>query len=254
MRPGRISISLALTVLTAALAAGIGTASAEEQGPNAWCFRPLLIWHPIELEPSIETQSFVPSIHCEVRELPADDGTRWSSERTPEFAAAPDGWSLPTRSIRSTRWGWVHEYDASTGETYVYGKMKRTDSNGTADIYLNAFCSASGALHLSLGSDVAPVAGSHSVVWWTDRGQYRRAERWDAEEISDGSEFFRSWAPSPHQLWAAIRDSSRLHVLVFGERSWYSANAYVARINQLDIVEMLDYCGQDERFGEAADE
>ena len=244
MRPARIFISC--TVLILLLAVGVGTASADETGPSAWCFRPLLVWYPVE------TEAFVPQIHCEIRELPQDEGARWSSDRTAELAVAPDEWSSPARSIRSTRWGWVHEYDGSTGETYVYGEMKRT--NTAAKIYLSVLCSESGALHLSIASDVAPLEGSHAVVWWTDRGEYRRAERWDAEELSDESEFFRSWAPAPNRLWAAIRDSSRLHVLVFGERSWFSANAYVARINQLDVVEMLDYCGQDEQADEPAGE
>ena len=234
---------------------GIGatssSATAEETGPSAWCFRPALIWHPVAAE------AYIPVISCTVRELPADDGL-WSSEMTAELAVAPDDWTLPTRSISTTRWGWTHEYDAATGGTYVFGEMQRKQgaSPTTAtepDVYLSVICDVSGSLHLSLASDVAPLEGSHSVVWWTDRSEYRRAETWDAEELTDGSAYFRAWAPAPNELWAEIRDSSRLYVIVFGERSWRMAEAFVTRINQLDIVDMLDYCGQDERPEPAAE-
>ncbi len=63
----------------------------------------------------------------------------------------------------------------------------------------------------------------------------------------DGSAFYCAWTPFPEQLWAAIRDSSRLYVLVFGDRSWRMAEAFVSRINLLHVVKQLDYCGQDER-------
>lgn len=246
----RTAIAAAVLGVLLALGTGAGTGSAEETGPNAWCYRPFVIWQPVL------TEAYVPSIHCEERELPAGDtGAQWSSERLAELAVAPDGWSLPARSVRSTRWGWVHEYDASSGLTYVYGEMSRVrDQSGStsAEVYLSVVCDVAGKLHASIVSDVAPVDSAHSVVWWTDYGRYRHAERWDAEEIADEPDLFRAWAESPNQLWAAIRASSRLHVLIFGDRAWRSAEAHVLRINQLDVVEMLDYCGQDDRAEDAA--
>ena len=226
----------------------------EETGTNAWCYRPYILWQPVL------TEAYVPTIRCEERELPAGDGTQWTGPEIAEPAVAPEDWSLPTRSVRSTRWGWTHEYDASTGLSWVYGEMSRVQgqsppgANSAADVILSVVCAETGDLHLSLVSDVAPLEGAHSVVWWTDRGEYRHVERWDADELEEGSDFFRAWASSPDRLWAAISDSSRLHVLIFGDRSWRSAEAFVSRINQLDIVEMLDFCGQDQPSPDPTDE
>ena len=241
------AVTAVTALLTALLAAGIGTASAEETGPNAWCFRPSVAWFPVAAE------AYVPRIECEERELPTGGPAEWSSDAMPELAVAPDDWSLPTRSLRLTRWRWAHEYDAATGETYIYGEMRRkqgqSPTGGTQPVvYLSVACSESGTLHLGILSDVAPLDGSHSVVWWTNRNEYRRAEIWEAEQLPDGSAFYRAWAPFPDHLWAVIRDSSWLYVIVFGDRSWQMAEAYVTQINQLDVVEQLDYCGQDQRF------
>lgn len=243
-------VVLGPAILLFALAAGI--ASADEAGVNGWCFRPTVIWHSVP-----DTEAYVPSITCQERDLPSGDGDQWSSETTADIATAPDDWTLPERSIRqTTRCGWVHEYDASTGRSYVYGPMDRNDGHSPTDktqpdVYLSVGCSASGDLGLSLISDAAPLDGAHAIVWWTDRSQYRRAEVWEAEELSEGSDFYRAWAPGSAELWAEIRDSSRLYVLIFGQRSWHFAEAFVQRINQLDIVEMLDYCSQNQQ--EAAD-
>lgn len=239
-------IALGCALLTALVAAAIGTASAEETGPNAWCFRPIVVWFPVAAE------AYVPQIECEERELPSSGPARWSSEAAAEIALAPDGWSLPTRSLRLTRWGWMHGYDASTGQTFIAGDMRRKQGQSPTPVtqpvvQLSIACSKSGELHLGVLSDVAPLEGTHAIVWWTDHSEYRRAEIWDAEQLPDGSAFYRAWAPFPEQLWAAIRDSSWLHVLVFGEQSWHMAEAFVTRINQLDVVEQLDYCGQNQR-------
>ncbi len=99
-------------------------------------------------------------------------------------------------------------------------------------------------LHLGLTSDAAMLDGQHAVVWWTDNSEYRRAELWDAEELSTSSDLFYASAPEPRSLWAELRDSSKLHVVIFGERSWHVADADVSRISDLAVVEVLDYCGQ----------
>ncbi len=243
----RWNVALGCALLAVLLAAGIGTASAEETGPNAWCFRPIVVLFPVAAE------AYVPQIKCEERELPSSGPAQWSSEAAAEIALAPDGWSLPTRSLRLTRWGWAHEYDASTGETYIAGEMRRKlGQSPTPDtqpvVHLSVACSESGELHLGLLSDVAMLDGTHAVVWWTDRSEYRRAETWSAEQLSNGSAFYGAWSPFPEQLWAAIRDSAWLYVLVFGDQSWQMAEAFVTRINQLDVVEQLDYCGQNQRI------
>jgi hypothetical protein len=240
-------IRVGLAAIGVLLAVGFGAASAEETGPNAWCFRPWLQWVPVA------TEAYTPQISCEERELP-QGGDRWSSEVTAAIEAAPEGWSPPDRSqSERTRWGWTHAYDASSGNTLIFGKMKRQDgrsptgSNAGPDVWLSAECVGAGDLRLSLVSDVAPLHGEHAVIWWTDRAEYRRAETWSTGQLAAESDAFRAWSPFPNQLWAEIRNSSRLYVLVFGERSWRMAEAYVARINQLDVLEQLDYCGQDER-------
>ena len=252
LRARRIAAPAAVLAVLLALGLGAGTASAEETGRNAWCFRPYLLWTPVL------TEAYVPTIHCEARELPADEAAQWSGPRLAAPAVAPEDWSLPARSLRSTRWGWVHEYNASSGVAYVYGEMSRVrgesppGGDATVDVVLSVACDATGALHVSLVSDVVPLEDAHAIVWWTDRGNYRHAERWDAEEISAGSRFFRGWASAPDRLWAAISRSSQLYVLIFGDRSWRSAEADVRRINQLTVVEILDYCGQDDPAGDAA--
>lgn len=244
MRMSNVAIGCLALILLAAV--GMGAASAEETGPSAWCFRPSVFWIPVT------TEAYVPQIRCEQRELPRG-GEQWSSEITAELAVAPDGWSLPTRSQgERTRWGWTHGYNASSGDTWIYGEMKRTEGRSPAgstappNVYLSVGCSTRG-LWLSLASDVDPLHGRHAVVWWTDASEYRRAESWETEETAPGSEFFRAWAPSPEQLWAEIRESTWLYVLVFGDQSWQMAEAFVSRINQLDVLRTLDYCGQDQR-------
>lgn len=233
--------------LTALLATGLGTVSAEETGPNAWCFRPAIYWIPVA------TESYAPRIECEPRELP-QGGAQWASDIAAELAVAPDGWSLPRRSQgERTRWGWTHGYDASGGNAWIYGEMRGKDgqspvgANAPPDVWLSISCPESGQLRLSLLSDVEPLHGEHAVVWWTDRGEYRRAETWKTRQPSPEFDQFIASAPFPNQLWAEIRDSSRLYVLIFGDQSWRMAEAFVSRINQLDVLKTLDYCGQNQR-------
>ncbi len=160
------SIAPVFAALTALLAVGLGTASAEETGPNAWCFRPAIYWLPVA------TESYAPRIECEERELPSGGPAQWSSEATAELALAPDGWSLPSRSQgERTRWGWTHGYDASSGNTWIYGEMQRkqgespSGSNAQPDVWLSVGCAESGELRLLLSSDVEPLHGEHAVVW-----------------------------------------------------------------------------------------
>lgn len=227
---GALAIGTALAVCA--------TASAEETGTDAWCYRPSLIWRFV---PDIE--AYTTSITCEERKL-------WSSETTAELAVRPDDWTTPSRAVSErTRWGWVHGYDAATGEAYVLGRMHRRDGQSPTEdtqptVYLSVQCSPGGVLHLGLTSDAALLDGQHAVVWWTDRSEYRRAELWNAEELSTSSDLFLASAPEPSALWAEIRDSSKLHVVIFGERSWHVADADVSRISDLAVVEILDYCGQ----------
>ena len=72
----RWNVALGCALLTVLLAAGIGTASAEETGSNAWCFRPIVVWFPVAAE------AYVPQIECEERELPSSGPAQWSSEAT----------------------------------------------------------------------------------------------------------------------------------------------------------------------------
>ena len=175
---------------------------------------------------------------------------RWSSETTAELAVRPEDWTPPSRAVpNTTRWGWVHGYDAASGEAWVLGSMNRRDGQSPTqdtqpNVYLDVQCFPDGALHLGLTSDAAMLDGQHAVVWWTDNSEYRRAELWDAQELSPSSNVFVASAPAPRALWAEIRDSSKLHVLIFGERSWHAADADVSRIGELAVVEVLDYCGQ----------
>lgn len=175
-------------------------------------------------------------------------GDAWSSETTAELAVRPEDWTPPSRAVtETTRWGWAHAYDADTGEAYVLGPMNRRDGQSPTQntrVILSVQCSPDGVLHLGLTSDAAMLDGQHAVVWWTDNSEYRRAELWNAEALSPDSDLFYASAPAPSALWAEIRDSSKLHVLIFGERSWHSADVNVARISQLAVVEILDYCGQ----------
>lgn len=238
---------LALTV-TVLLGAGLGSASAEELGPNAWCFRPWIAWTWVPLA----TEAYIPQIHCQQRELP--QGTEaWSSDVAAELAVAPEGWTLPARSQgERTRWNWTHGYEAGSGRTWIFGEMKRGDgesprgSNASPDVFLSVGC-ASGEFWLSIVSDVEPLHGEHSVVWWTDRGEYRRAETWRTDQPQPTADVFRATAPFPNQLWAEIRDSTWLHVMIFGDQSWRQAKAHVLRINQLGVLRTLDYCGQDQQ-------
>ena len=242
-------LKLVFAIAIGALAIGTAlavapTAEAEETGTDAWCYRPSLIWLVV---PDIE--AYATSITCEERELPGG-GKAWSSETTAELAIRPDDWTTPSRAVSErTRWGWVHGYDAATGEAYVLGPMNRRDGQSPTqdtqpNVYLSVQCSPDGALHLGLTSDAAMLDGQHAVVWWTDNSEYRRAELWDAQELSPGSNVFLASAPEPSALWAEIRDSSKLHVVIFGERSWHIADANVSRISELAVVEVLDYCGQ----------
>ena len=128
------------------------------------------------------TEAYVPVIECEEREFP-QGGAQWSSEVRAELALAPDGWTLPRRSQGElTRWGWTHGYDASTGSTWIYGEMNDgygqspPGSNVAADVVLGAGCDETGRLWQTLVSNVEPLHGEHRVVWWTDRGEYGRAE------------------------------------------------------------------------------
>ena len=240
---------LVFAIAIGALAIGTAVAVAqtdgtEETGTDAWCYRPSLIWRFV---PDID--AYATSITCEERELPGG-GKAWSSETTAELAIRPDDWTMPGRAVRErTRWAWVHGYDAATGEAYVLGPMRRRDGQSPTEdtqptVYLSVQCSPGGALHLGLTSDAALLDGQHAVVWWTDNSEYRRAELWDAQEVPDVPNVFLASAPEPSALWAEIRDSSKLHVVIFGERSWHMADADISRISDLAVVEVLDYCGQ----------
>ena len=195
----RWNVVLGCALLTVLLAAGdrygLGT---RETGPNAWCFRPIVVWWPVAAE------AYVPQIECEDRRAAhRRAGGVWSSDATAELAFAPDGWSLPTRSLRLTRWGWAHEYDA-LDRSDLHRRRDCGASRVSRQLPIPSPSSTSASpvpspatLHVGVLSDVAPLEGTHAVVWWTDRSEYRRAEIWDAEQLPDGSDFYRALGPVP---------------------------------------------------------
>ena len=238
---------LTVAAFAALLALGLGLALADEVGVNAWCFRPTLHWH---LVPDTD-DAYVPSITCEERELPEGDGDAWSLASAIEAAIAPEDWEIPATDIAfTTRWGWTYEYDAATGESYVGRTLNsgdgRSPTNETnPDPFLVVRCQDGAYLRILIISDVAPLNGAYAVLWWTASGDYRVTQTWEAWESSSSPRFFVAEATAPADLWTELRNTTSLRVLIFGDGSWRAAAVpQLDRLDDLDITELLDYCGQ----------
>ena len=238
---------LTVAVFAALLALGLGLALADEVGPNAWCFRPTLHWH---LVPDTE-DAYVPSIVCEQRELPQTEETAdgpidaFSLASTATILERPDDWSPPAQSIVwAERWSWSYEYDASEGTAYVSHDLRRlATSVGQPAAVFFAGCGGNG-IYMGFAIDFEPRDDQIAVVWWTDGGDDRHVDLWDAARFDDDGDIYLVYVPDPVQRWAEIRNAAVVYVAFYGRNAWHIGSLSTTYIHRLGVHEVIDYCGQ----------